>query len=69
VRLIWFAQPFAILAVASSKIAVGLFLLRWVAPIVKWRKRLIWTLLIATVAGNIAAIILTFSQCQRVAAL
>jgi len=68
-KLIWIAQPSAILALASSKIAVGLFLLRWIAPIVKWRKRLIWALMIATATCNGAAIILTFSQCERVAAL
>ncbi|KAI0910897.1 hypothetical protein F4823DRAFT_336321 [Ustulina deusta] len=68
-KLNWIAQPFGIIALGTGKLAVGFLLLRLIPPNTRWRRRMIWALMIITMIANSLSVILTFTQCRDPAAL
>ncbi|KAK5633373.1 hypothetical protein RRF57_009087 [Xylaria bambusicola] len=68
-KLNWIAQPFGIIALGTGKLAVGFLLLRLIPTNTRWRRRTIWALMSVTMIFNILSVVLTFTQCQNVAAL
>ncbi|KAI0872148.1 hypothetical protein GGS24DRAFT_491707 [Hypoxylon argillaceum] len=68
-KLNWISQTFGIVALGTGKLAVGFLLLRLIPPNTRWRRRIIWVLMIITMTFNSLSVILTFTQCRNPAAL
>ena len=64
----WINQPFAVLAIATSKVSVALLILRLQGPC-KWRTYLLYFLAISIWTYAAAIVIVVFTQCRPYTAL
>lgn len=68
-KLNWATQPFAILALATSKISVALLLLRILGPSAFWRRWFLISSMVLVFIFNSLAAIFSFVQCSPPRAL
>ncbi|MCJ1414472.1 hypothetical protein MMC32_000798 [Xylographa parallela] len=64
----WINQPFAVLAIATSKVSVALLILRLQGPC-KWRTYLLYFLAISIWTYAAAIVVVVFTQCRPYTAL
>ncbi|MCJ1292579.1 hypothetical protein MMC34_004130 [Xylographa carneopallida] len=64
----WVNQPFAVLAIATSKVSVALLILRLQGPC-KWRTYLLYFLAISIWTYAAAIVVVVFTQCRPYTAL
>lgn len=68
-RLNWLSQPYDIVAQGTGKVAICFLLLRLFSAISRWRKGMIWVVLILNSINCILTIVFTYVRCDDPAAL